>query len=73
MTILQLTEHLLGAIRSLPADERQWLVDQLEQDSDEQVLASDLDRLAMTAGSFADLANEPELYSFSDGEPIRSN
>ena len=73
MTILQLTEHLLGAIRSLPADERPWLVDQLEQDSDEQVLASDLDRLAMTAGSFADLANEPELYSFSDGEPIRSN
>jgi len=73
MTILQLTEHLLGAIRSLPADERQWLVDQLEQDSDEQVLASDLDRLAMAAGSFADLANEPELYSFIDGEPIRSN
>jgi hypothetical protein len=73
MTMLQLTEHLLGAIRSLPADERQWLVDQLEQDSEEQVLALDLDRLAMAAGSFADLANEPELYLFSDGEPVRSH
>ncbi|MEA5417045.1 hypothetical protein [Synechococcus sp. BA-132 BA5] len=58
MNNLQLTEHLLGAIRSLPADDRQWLLSQLDQ-------------LAMAGGTFADLATEPDLYSFNDGEPIR--
>ena len=67
----QLTEHLLGAIRSLPADDRQWLLSQLERDTEKRLLTRDLDRLAMTGGSFADLATEPDLYSFNDGEPVR--
>jgi hypothetical protein len=67
----QLTGHLLGAIRSLPADDRQWLLSQLEHDTEERLLARDLDRLAMTGGSFADLATEPDLYSFNEGEPVR--
>ncbi|MBM5822904.1 MAG: hypothetical protein FJ082_10780 [Cyanobacteria bacterium K_Offshore_surface_m2_011] len=71
MTNLQLTEHLLGVIRSLPDDDRQWLLSQLEHNMDERLLARDLDRLAMAGGTFADLAIEPDLYSFNDGEPIR--
>ena len=71
MTNLQLTEHLLGAIRSLPADDRQWLLSQLERDTEKRLLTRDLDRLAMTGGSCADLATEPDLYSFNDGEPVR--
>jgi hypothetical protein len=71
VTNLQLTEHLLGAIRSLPADDRQWLLSQLECDTEERLLARDLDRLAMAGGSFADLATEPDLYSFNEGEPVR--
>ena len=50
MTNPQLTENLLAVIRSLPADDRRWLLRQLEQDND--------------------LAAEPELYSFSDGDAI---
>lgn len=71
VTNLQLTEHLLGAIRSLPDDDRQWLLSQLEHNTDERLLARDLDRLAMAGGTFADLATEPDLYSFNDGEPVR--
>ena len=56
MTNPQLTENLLAVIRSLPADDRSWLLRQLEQDN------SDL--------SHAALAAEPDLYSFSDGEAI---
>jgi hypothetical protein len=33
MTNPQLTENLLAVIRSLPADDRRWLLRQLEQDS----------------------------------------
>jgi hypothetical protein len=71
VTNLQLTEHLLGAIRSLPADDRQWLLSQLERDTEDRLLIRDLDQLAMTGGSFADLATEPDLYSFNHGEPVR--
>lgn len=71
VTNLQLTEHLLGAILSLPADDRQWLLSQLGHNTEERLLARDLDRLAMAGGTFADLATEPDLYSFNDGEPIR--
>jgi hypothetical protein len=67
----QLTEHLLGAIRSLPADDRVWLLSQLEHDTEERLVARDLDRPAMAGGSFADLATEPDLYSFNEGEPVR--
>jgi hypothetical protein len=69
MTNPQLTESLLAVIRSLPSDDRQWLLRQLEQDRSELGHRA-LAQMAMAGGSFADLAAEPELYSFSDGEAI---
>ena len=69
MTNPQLTENLLGVIRSLPADDRRWLLRQLEQDSSKLSLDA-LAELAMAGGGFDDLAAEPDLYSFSDGEAI---
>jgi hypothetical protein len=56
MTNPQLTRSLLAVIRSLPDADRMWLLEQLGHDSGE--LSSD------------ELAQEPDLYSFSDGEPI---
>jgi hypothetical protein len=69
MTNPQLTESLLAVIRSLPSEDRQWLLRQLEQDLSELGHRA-LAQMAMAGGSFADLAAEPELYSFSDGEAI---
>jgi hypothetical protein len=69
MTNPQLTENLLAVIRSLPANDRRWLLSQLEQDSTDLSNAA-LAELAMAGGAFDDLAAEPDLYSFSDGEAI---
>jgi len=69
MTNPQFTKNLLAVIRSLPADDRRWLLRQLEQDSsglNHEALAE----MAMAGGAFANLAAEPDLYSFSDGEAI---
>ena len=69
MTNPQLTENLLAVIRSLPADDRRWLLSQLEQDSTDLSNGA-LAELAMAGGAIDDLAAEPDLYSFSDGEAI---
>ena len=69
MTNPQLTENLLAVIRSLQADDRRWLLRQLEQDSSDLSNAA-MAELAMAGGAFDDLAAEPDLYSFSDGEAI---
>lgn len=69
MTNPQLTENLLAVIRSLPADDRRWLLSQLEQDSTDLSNAA-LAELAMAGGAFDDLAAELDLYSFSDGAAI---
>ena len=69
MTNPQLTENLLAVIRSLPADDRRWLLRQLEQDNSDLGHGA-LAEQAMAGGAFADLAAEPDLYSFSDGEAI---
>ena len=69
MTNPQLTRNLLEVIRSLPDADRRWLLDQLGLDTGE--LGSDeLAQLAQAGQAFDDLALEPDLYSFSDGEPI---
>jgi len=69
MTNPQLTRNLLEVIRSLPDADRRWLLEQLGQDftdlSDHELAA-----MAMASQAFDDLAEEPDLYSFSDGEPI---
>ena len=69
MTNPQLTRNLLEVIRSLPDADRRWLLEQLGQDSSE--LGSDeLAQIAQAGQAFDDLALEPDLYSFNDGEPI---
>lgn len=69
MTNPQLTKNLLEVIRSLPDEDRRWLLEQLGQDSAE-LSNQDLVDLAQGGQAFDDLAQEPELYSFSDGEPV---
>jgi hypothetical protein len=69
MTNPKLTENLLAVIRSLPAYDCRWLLRQLEQDSSD-LSDGALAELAMAGGAFNDLAAEPDLYSFSDGEAI---
>ena len=69
MTNPQLTENLLAVIRSLPADDRHWLLRQLEQDNSDLSNGA-LAEMAMAGGAFDDLAAEPDLDSFSDGEAI---
>ena len=71
MTNPQLTRSLLEVIRSLPDYERRWLLELLGQDSDE-LRDRDLAAMALTGQAFDDLADEPDLYSFTDGEPIRA-
>lgn len=61
-------ENLLALIRSLPMADRQWLLTQLEKDA--ELSPADLAQLAIEAGAFADLEDEPDLYSLSDGEPV---
>jgi hypothetical protein len=56
-------------IRRLPADDRHWLLRQLEQDNSD-LSNGVLAEMAMAGGAFDDLAAEPDLYSFSDGEAI---
>jgi hypothetical protein len=65
----QLTKNLLEVIRSLPDEDRRWLLEQLGQDSAE-LSSQDLAELAQAGQAFDDLAQEPELYSFLDGEPV---
>lgn len=69
MTNPQLTKNLLEGIRSLPDEDRRWLLEQLGQDSAE-LSSQDLAELAQAGQAFDDLGQEPEFYSFTDGEPV---
>jgi hypothetical protein len=69
MTNPQLTEGLLLVIRSLPPEDRRWLLHRLQEETVD-LSNEDLAAMAMEGGAFADLANEHDLYSFTDGEPI---
>jgi len=69
MTNPQLTKNLLEVIRSLPDADRRWLLEQLGQDSGE-LSANELSAMALAGQAFDHLAEEPDHYSFSDGEPI---
>jgi hypothetical protein len=69
MTNPQLTRNLLEVIRSLPDADRRWLLDQLGQDSAD-LSDHELAAMALAGQAFDDLAGEPDLYSFSNGEPI---
>lgn len=65
----QLTKNLLVVIRSLPDEDRRWLLEQLGEDSAD-LSSQELAELALLGQAFDDLAQEADLYSFTDGEPI---
>jgi hypothetical protein len=65
----QLVESLVQAIRALSFEERAALEEKLFFEADEPTTA-DLAALSMRGGSFDFLADEPDLYSLEDGEPI---
>jgi hypothetical protein len=69
MTNPQLTKNLLVVIRSLPDEDRHWLLEQLGQDSAD-LNSQELVELALMGQAFDDLAQEADLYRFTDGEPI---
>jgi hypothetical protein len=69
MTNPQLTKNLLEVIRSLPDEDRHWLLEQLGQDSAD-LSSQELVELALMDQAFSDLAQKADLYSFTDGEPI---
>jgi hypothetical protein len=69
MTNPQLTKNLLEVIRSLPDEDRRWLLEQLGQDTSD-LSSQELVELALMGQAFDDLAQEADLYSFTDGEPI---
>ncbi|MEM9946401.1 MAG: hypothetical protein AAF810_10100 [Cyanobacteria bacterium P01_D01_bin.36] len=65
----QLVDSLVQAIRSLSSAERAVLEEKLFFDPHEPTL-DDILSLAMRGGSFDFLAQEPDLYSLDDGEPV---
>lgn len=65
----QLVESLVQAIRALSTEERAALEEKLFFEPDEPT-TGELTTLALRGGSFDFLADEPELYSLKDGEPI---
>ena len=69
MTNPQLTKNLLEVIRSLPDEDRHWLLDQLDQDTAD-LNSQEMVELALMGQAFDHLAQEADLYSFTDGEPI---
>ena len=69
MTNPQLTKNLLEVIRSLPDQDRRWLLEQLGQGTAD-LGSQELAELALVGQAFDDLAQEPDLYSFNDGEPV---
>ena len=65
----QLVNSLVQAIRSLSMEERFALEERLFFESNEPT-THEVITLALKGGSFDFLANEPDLYSSEDGEPI---
>ncbi|OWY68284.1 hypothetical protein B7486_26845 [cyanobacterium TDX16] len=65
----QLVESLIQVILSLSPEERKLLEIKLFWDSSEPT-THEIVKLAQTGGAFNFLADEPDLYSLEDGEPI---
>jgi hypothetical protein len=64
----QTRRDILSVIQALPTADRVWLLAQLEQDP--EFSAGDLAQIASEGGAFLDLADDPDLYSLLDGEPV---
>lgn len=65
----QLVDSLVQAIRALSPEERSTLEERLFFNADDPT-SDDLVTVALQGGSFDFLADEPDLYSDTDGEPI---
>jgi hypothetical protein len=65
----QLIDSLAQVIRALPTEERAALTEQLFFDFTYPT-TQELTSLALKSSSFDFLAQEPDLYSLADGEPI---
>ncbi|PSF36048.1 hypothetical protein C7H19_15005 [Aphanothece hegewaldii CCALA 016] len=65
----QLVESLVKLIQSLPQEERQLFEEKLFFESN-LVTTQELMKLAVYGHSFDFLNDEPELYTFEDGEAI---
>jgi hypothetical protein len=65
----QLIDSLAQVIRALPTEERAALTEQLFFNCTYPT-TQELTSLALKSGSFDFLAQEPDLYSIADGEPI---
>jgi len=55
--------------RSLPDEDRRWPLAQLGEDSAD-LSSQEMAELALMGQALDDLAQEADLYSFTDGEPI---
>lgn len=68
-----MVESILQLIRSLPIAERQVLEQRLAVELTEypEVTTEELMLLSEKGGSFDFWHNEPDLYTFEDGEPIQ--
>jgi len=69
MTNPQLTKNLLVVIRSLPDEDRHWLLEQLGGEAVD-LSSKDLAELTQAGQAFDNLAQEADLYRFTDVEPI---
>ncbi|AFY89708.1 MAG: hypothetical protein CLLPBCKN_005227 [Chroococcidiopsis cubana SAG 39.79] len=65
----QLVESLIQVILSLSPEERKLLETKLFWDTSEPT-TDEIMKLAHSGGAFEFLADEPDLYSLEDGEPI---
>lgn len=65
----QLVESLIQVILPLSPEERKLLETKLFWDSSEPT-TPEIMKLAQSGGAFDFLVDEPDLYSFEDGEPI---
>jgi hypothetical protein len=65
----QLVDSLIQVILSLSPEERTLLETKLFWDTSEPT-TYEIMKLAQSGGAFDFLADEPDLYSLEDGEPI---
>lgn len=65
----KLVNSLVQIILSLSSEERSLLEQKLFIDTSE-LSTQELTQLAQNSGSFDFLANEPDLYTLKDGEPV---
>ena len=68
---LQMVESIFQLIRSLPQTERKVLEQRLAEENLVGFSTEELMELSAKGGAFDFWHDEPELYTFEDGEPIQ--